>query len=117
MDGIVKRNYSREEKKIFLFLSYFFSSIAFFPLSFTVWYLFNKKRFSLYYPVIASLIILGFSFLSYLYILLPVVKYRLDTGVWGSMIYGGIFALFFFVNRFTYPVHTSRIFFILYYLS
>ena len=117
MDGIVKRKYSREEKKIFLFLTYFFSSIAFFPLSFTLWYLLNKKRFSFYYPAIASLIILGFSFLSYLYVFLPLVKYRLDTGIWSSIVYGGILAAFFFVNRFTYPVHTSRIFFILYYLS
>ncbi|KUG22951.1 hypothetical protein ASZ90_007262 [hydrocarbon metagenome] len=117
MDGIVKRKYSKEEKKIFLFLTYFFSSIAFFPLSFTLWYLLNKKRFSFYYPAIACLIILGFSFLSYLYVLSPLTKYHLNVGVWCSIVYGGALAGSFYLNRFTYPVHTSRIFFILYYLS
>ncbi|HDQ04098.1 MAG TPA: hypothetical protein ENN23_05950 [Deltaproteobacteria bacterium] len=82
MDSIAIKNNKKDEDKIVILITvYLLTSFVFFPLSFTIWYLRNKKRgLKFYFPAIAILILLGISLTSYFYIYEPIVaKYNLPV--------------------------------------
>jgi len=119
MDSIAIKSNKKDEDKIAILIAvYLLTSFVFFPLSFTIWYLRNKKKgLRVYYPAIAILILLGISITSYSYIFKPLIKYNLNIGVWGSIVYGGYMAIPFYICRFVSPIHASKKSLIIFYLG
>jgi len=117
MDSMIGRKLSEKDKWVLLELLYFLLAIAFAPFSFLVWYILNKKKFSFFYPLIGMLVILVFGSASYVYVFQPIAKYRLDFGIGGAVVYGGLLTTLFFMSRFTYPKQASRVYFFFYYFG
>lgn len=107
-----------EKNKVTLeIVKYFLTATFLFPLSFLLWYLSKKDNKRLYSVVAALLILSSISAASYIYVFQPLIKFHVDIGIYGAVVYGGILSTFFFLGRFIAPSRERSLLLIIYYIG
>ncbi len=98
-------------------VKYFLTAILLFPLSFVLWYLSKKDNIRLYSTLAAISVVSAISAASYIYVLQPLVRFHVDIGIYGAVIYGGLFSVFFFFGRFIFPTSARALLLMIYYIG
>ena len=117
MGRLINSEAFKKNKAMLAMLTYLLTAIFFFPLSFILWYLSNRGKVSIYSSFAAMLAISAISTSSYLYVIKPLASYHMNFGIYGTIIYGGLFSVIFFSSRYTFPANTTVICWMIYYFS
>lgn len=117
MDRMMHPATFKKNKAILEIAKYFLTAILLFPLSFVLWYLSKRDNMRLYSMVAAIFVVSSISVASYIYVFQPLIKFHVDIGIYGAVIYGGIFSTFFFFGRFIFPTRERSVLLIIYYIG